>query len=714
MLKNYHQKNMNRNFTFLTFILLICFASCSFSSKEKPIESNRDEALMEVISYVLSRYHYEKKNIDDAFSEKVFENFIKNIDEQKRYFLQSDIDEFSQYKHQIDDQIKSADFSFFNLVYNRLQLRLEEARKIAEEFSTKEPVFSTNESINLDYDHLSFAKSEKELKERWRKMIKFTTLSSFLSKEKEQKKILEKNADKKDSLPVKIKTSEELRKDAFQSSIKGLREVFSSYKDINREDWRNLFINSFIEVFDPHSIYMAPQVVEQFNTSISGRFFGIGAQLEKKENGVSITNIISGGPVWKGKLLEVGDLIIGVAQGNEPSVDIVGMRLDEVVKLIKGPQGTEVRLTVKRVDGTIEVVSIIRDVVELEETFAKSTLVEDKGHRFGIINLPKFYIDFDNYKERNAASDVALEIEKLKKQHIEGLVIDLRNNGGGSLRAVIEMAGLFIKEGPIVQVRSSNNQTEVLVDDNPSILWDGPLVILVNELSASASEILAAAMQDYGRAIIIGGKQTYGKGTVQNVLDLNKWVRGNVNDMGSLKLTFQKFYRINGGSTQLKGVESDIVIPDKYEYMETGERNLDNALAWDKIKPSDYQKWNDTTLQEAIENSRQRIAHHPQMALLEENAKWLKQQQDQNKFPLNYAKYKKLIDEKEAQSLKFKSLSDYQSSLTFKALPSDVARFDQDESLKLRSERWHESLQKDLYIEESVHVLEDLSQKTSS
>lgn len=705
---------MNRNFTIIAIVLLICFASCSFISKEKPIEANRDEILIEVIAFVLERYHYDKENINDTFSEKVYNNFIKNVDEQKRYFLQSDIDEFSKYKHQIDDQIKHSELTFFKLVYDRLKQRMQQASQIVEELSAKEPSFSTYEVINVDYEHLPFAKNEKELKDRWRKIIKFSTLSSYVTKEEDQQKVLEKNAHKKDSIPVKIKTPEQLKKEAFDGTIKALKGVLSSYKDVTRDDWRNIYFNSFAAVFDPHSVYMSPQVADQFATSISGRFFGIGAQLEKRDDGVRIDKIVSGGPVWKGKLLEVGDIIIAVAQGAEKPVDIVGMRLDEVIKLIKGPQGTEVRLTVKRVDGTIEVVSIIRDVVELEETFAKSTMAVENGHKFGIIYLPKFYVDFNNYKERNSASDVALEIEKLKKQNVEGIVLDLRDNSGGSLRTAIEIAGLFIKEGPVVQVRSATNNVEVLIDDDKSVLWDGPLVILVNEMSASASEILAAAMQDYNRAIIVGGKQTYGKGTVQNIVDLNKFVRGNVNDMGSLKLTIQKFYRINGGSTQLKGVESDVAIPDKYKYLDAGERSLDDALAWDKIKPSSYQKINNPYLQQAILHSRERIASYNQVALLEENAKWIKEQQDINEYSLNYKSYKNFLNKKDKQAQKFKALSQYKSSLNFEALPSTIAQFKDNETLKIRSDRWHEALKKDLYIEESVKILEDLSANSAT
>ncbi|CEN35577.1 C-terminal-processing peptidase (fragment) [Capnocytophaga canimorsus] len=440
-------------------------------------------------------------------------------------------------------------------------------------------------------------------------------------------------------------------------------------------------------------------------------FEGIGAQLQKKTDGIRITSIILGGPVWKGKLLEVGDQILKVAQGDEEPVDVVGMRLDNAVNLIKGPKGTEVRLTVKRVDGTIEVVSIIRDVVEIEETFAKSAIVQDQGRTYGIIDLPKFYVDFQDYKERNAASDMALEIEKLKKQGIEGLVLDLRNNGGGSLKTVVDIGGMFIEKGPIVQVKSTGRNKEVLSDSDPQIQWDGPLVILVNELSASASEILAAAMQDYKRAVVIGGKQTYGKGTVQSVVDLNRFMRNSdMGDLGALKITTQKFYRISGGSTQLEGVKSDVSLPDKYTYIDIGERDLDNAMHWDKIEPANYQLWERQSLNTAIENSKKRMAGNDYLKLIDENARWVKQQQDQNMFSLNYDIYKKTIENNEEQSKRFKALSDYKNGLTFKSVPSQEIEIQKNEDLKLRRDRWHEGLLKDIYIKEAIDVLHDLKQ----
>ena len=408
---------------------------------------------------------------------------------------------------------------------------------------------------------------------------------------------------------------------------------------------------------------------------------------------------------------EVGDQILKVKQEDEnESINVVGMRLADAIKYIKGPKGTVVTLTLKKVDGTIQDISITRDVVELEETYAKSSIVEKEGKTFGVINLPKFYISFEDYNERNAASDIKKEILRLKEEGVEGLVMDLRNNGGGSLQTVVDIAGLFIEEGPIVQVKTTGSAKEVLADKDKSIVWDGPLVILVNELSASASEILAAAMQDYKRGIVIGSKQTYGKGTVQTVMDLNRMVKNNTKgDMGALKFTTQKFYRINGGSTQLEGVKSDVIVPDRYSYIDIGEKNQDNPLAWDKIDAADYEVWGnyfdyDTT----ISKSKARMAANEQLKLIDANAQWVKKIRDRESYSLNYETYKKEMDINEEEAKRFAKLSEYQTDLTFTSLPYEVKLMDKDSVLLEKRNRWHEALAKDVYVEEAINVLHDL------
>ena len=695
-----------KNISAVLFLLFISFASCSFTSKNfNNPEKNKEQVLLEIVEHVLARAHFSPIEIDDAFSKKVFKSYLKNIDGQKRYFLQSDFDEFKKYETRLDDDLKNGDISFFYLTYDRLKQRIKEAEGVTKVIFGKPIDLNSNESINTDYDNLSFVKNKTELQTRWKQIIVFSTLSSFITKQKEEVTKKEKDA------KYEPKKDEELRKESIEATQKTISEMFNMYNDITREEWFSIFVNAITETFDPHSNYMAPDVKEGFDRDMSGKFEGIGAQLQKKTDGIAITNVILGGPVWKGKLLEVGDQILKVGQGSAEPVDVVGMRLDDAVKLIKGPKGTEVRLTVKRVDGTIEVVPIIRDIVEIEETYAKSVVITANGKRYGLINLPKFYIDFEDVNQRNAATDVALEIEKLKKENIDGLIVDLRSNGGGSLKTVVDIGGLFIPKGPIVQVKSSRGSRDVLSDNDPKTQWDGSLVILTNELSASASEILAAAMQDYKRAIIIGGRQTFGKGTVQSFVDLNSFLRqNNYGDLGAVKITIQKFYRVNGGSTQLKGVESDVVVPDKYKYIDVGERDMPNAMPWDKIEAAKFIPWtNNANFEKAIENSKKRIAENAYLKLIDENAQYVKQQQKENVFPLNYEAYKKVIEKNEEQSKKFKAISDYKSDLKFSSVASDEAKIKTNEDLKLRRDRWHESLQKDVYIDEAVKVLEDLN-----
>jgi len=472
-------------------------------------------------------------------------------------------------------------------------------------------------------------------------------------------------------------------------------------------------VNSIVEEFDPHTFYFAPRDKERFDIQMSGSLEGIGARLQKKMDNIKVVEIISGGPAWRSEELEVGDLIQKVKQEDEKeAVSIVGMAIDDAVDLIKGPKGTKVTLTVKKVDGTVEDITLERDIVEIEETYAKSAMVNKNDRNYGLINLPRFYFDMEDAKNRTAASDIKKEIIELKKQDMDGLVIDLRNNGGGSLATVIDIAGLFIEEGPVVQVKSGTGEREILTDDDDDILWDGPLVILVNELSASASEILAAAMQDYKRAIIIGSKQTYGKGTVQNVIDLNRWMKNSdLGDMGALKVTTQKFYRVNGGSTQLEGVKSDVVVPDRYSYIDIGEKDMENPLPWDQIEPADYEEWDGyIDFDKTLAKSKKRMAESKQLQLIDESAKWISEQRNEEVYPLNYNVYAKQIEENEKQAKRFDSITDYKTDLSFVSLPYEQEMFKQDTTLQEKRTRWHENLSKDVYVEEAVNVLEDLSE----
>lgn len=709
---------MIKNFKVVVLALLLSAASCGFTTNDLD-DPGKDKLLISLISFVLERGHYDPKDFDDDFSEKVYDDYINALDPLKRYFLQSDINEFDAFKDQLDDQIRNEDIAFFDLTYERLRQRMAESKDFYEDILAKPFDYTKDESINTDYDELGYAKNKKELRERWAQQLKFSAIGTFFDKKDEQKKIAEMRDDKEASAKIPenadeilAKTDEALEAEARDITKTSLKEYFEFAAELERKDYFSVYINSIVEEFDPHTYYLAPVDKDRFDMQMSGQFQGIGARLLKKDSNISVSEIISGGPAWRNQELEEGDIILKVKQEDEEApTSIVGMRIDDAVELIKGPKGTKVTLSVKKkTDGSIQNITITRDVVEIEETYAKSSTVEKDERTYGVINLPKFYFDMQDFDQRNAASDMKKEIIRLKEQDVQGLIIDLRNNGGGSLSTVVDIAGLFIKEGPVVQVKSNGEDSEILKDRDKEILWDGPLVILVNEISASASEILAAAMQDYKRAVIIGSKQTYGKGTVQNVYDLNRWLRQNdLGDMGALKITTQKFYRINGGSTQLEGVKSDVVVPDKYSYIDIGEKDLDNPLPWDKIDAADYDIWDGyIDYDQTINNSKARMAKNDQLQLIEQNAKWIKSKQDDTTWPLNYQAYAQKMAQNEAEAKQFDGLGKYSNGLDFKSLPYEKELFAQDTVLKEKRERWHESLAKDVYMEEAINVLEDL------
>jgi carboxyl-terminal processing protease len=696
---------MKRNYKFLVLVLLMAATSCSFTTKTFN-DPNKDKLLIDLITYVLERGHYDAKTIDDSFSKEVYKDYLNAVDPLKRFFYEKDVKEFVVYQDKIDDQIKEKDLTFFNSTHDRLLERMKEVRGIYKEILAQPFDFSEEEDINTNYEEIDYVSSREELKERWRKQLKFNTLGNYYDSKDDEAKQLEKDPE------YKVKSDQELEKEARTTILNSMDEYFDFSEELERKDYFSVYINAIVEEFDPHTFYFAPQDKDRFDIAMSGKLEGIGARLQKKSDNITIMEVISGGPAWLSDKLSEGDIILKVKQEDEDvPVSIVGMRLDDAVNLIKGPKDSKVTLTVKKkMMGNIEDVTIVRDIVELEETYAKSALVKKNGREFGLINLPKFYFDMENYSDRNAASDVQKEIIRLKKAGMEGLVLDLRNNGGGSLKTVVDIAGLFIEKGPVVQVKSKGTGQEILEDQDPSILWDGPFVILVNELSASASEILAAAMQDYKRAIIIGSKQTYGKGTVQNVIDLNQTVRSNeYGDLGALKLTTQKFYRVNGGSTQLEGVKSDVVVPDRYSYIDIGEKDYENPLPWDQIKAAKYKIWEGyIDFEDAIKNSNQRMSDNAQLNLIAENAKWVKEQRDEEIYPLNYTAYQnhRLLTEEDAK--RFDAISDYTSNLTYESLPYEIEMYAVDTILKEKRDRWHTSLTSDVYVEEAINVLEDI------
>ena len=696
---------MTNKYIIILLTTIFALASCSFTSNSSK-ESDKDQLLLQLVSYILDEGHYVEKELDDDFSSKAFYTYIDMIDPYKRYLYKSDIEKFKEFEYLLDDHFKNADLTFFNLTHETLIKRIDESKGIYTDIFNSPFNYKIDEVLVVN-DSIEFVEDLSEMKDRWRKTFKYYTLNNLndLLSENDSIKALLKNNKDFDT------TIEPFKEKSRNSSLEFCNDVYQYYSDRSRQEWFSIYVNSLVYQFDPHTSYFNPDDKDDFDVDMSGNYAGIGARLQQKMDKISVVELISGGPAWRQNKLEVGDVLLKVRQTDEENpVSIVGMRIKDAVKLIKGPIESSVILTIKKVDGQITELKIPRDIVQLEETYAKSSIVERSNSKYGLINLPKFYFDFEDYSERNAASDIKKEIIRLKDEGIEGLILDLRNNGGGGLKPAVDMAGLFIEDGPIVQVQSFEKRKEILKDRDRSIVWDGPLVILVNELSASSSEILAAAMQDYKRAIIIGSTQTYGKGTVQNVLDLNRMIKANTNgDMGAFKFTIQKYYRINGGSVQLEGVKSDVVIPNRYSYIDFGEKEQDNPLEWDKITAVEYTPWSSNfDYSSAIKKSKLRIKSNEYLKLIDDNAKWIKSVRDNQEFTLNYFDYIDKIKEDELTAKSFDKLKEFKTNLEFKSLPYEISLFEKDSTLQLKRNRWHKNLAKDLYIEEALNVLNDL------
>ena len=699
---------MKKNTSYIVFAIAIGFyllTAISIPSKKEFVSNDKDRLLIELISHVIQRGHFNVKFLNDEMSEQIFHTYLESIDGQKRYFLQSDYREFAKYMYRIDDQLRELDLTFFDLTYKRLILRKNEVENLYASLLSRPFDFEKKESFDMDYEEQLFPLSQTSRAEKWRKQLKLSTLSVLYDKVQEaEKKEEESTADYVS--PSWVILEEEAR----TTTRENMEDYFDLMNDLERKDWFDIYLNAFVLQFDPHTNYFNPDDKDRFDMNMSGKFEGIGARLSKRDQAIKVVDIIVGGPLWRDQLMEVGDEIQLVRQEEGDAVDIRSMRLDDAIKLIKGPKGSTVHLTIKKVDGSIETIPVKRDLVILEESYARSSVINRLDQKYGLIHLPKFYVDFKSYKERNAAHDVEQELINLKEADVEGLIIDLRNNGGGSLQTAVDIAGLFIDKGPIVQVKSTVSKTEVLRDQDDKTLWDGPMVILVNELSASASEILAAALQDYERAIVLGSKQTFGKGTVQNVVDLNRFLSNSTyGNLGALKITTDKFYRINGGSTQLEGVKSDVITPDRYSYVDIGERDEDNPMSWDQITPLIYTKWHGyLNYDEVIKQSQDRVNNHPIFKLVDQDAKWIEQRQNDKSIALNYQEYVSELEADRTYADQFDAVKEYYNNLEFTIAPAEQERITKDSIFREKRERWFSDLTEDYYVEEAVNILDEL------
>jgi len=661
------------------------------------------EQILKLVGEMLKQAHYSPQDINDDFSKKIFKKFITDLNAEKNIFLQSDIDALKKFETTIDEEIKGATVEFFLAAGKSFNKRMEEAATISNELLAKPFIFSTDETVLLDADKLNYPVTDAERKDRWRKKIKYMTLERYVD-------LLETREKNKGKEGFVVKSDTELEKEAREKVQKIMDRTFDRYRlKFSDDDKFNMFVNAITTTFDPHSEFFPPVDKRYFDEEMSGRFYGIGASLQYEEGNIKVASVLTGSPAWKSGEIQAGDVIVKVAQGKEDPVELTGFVVTDAVKLIRGKKGTEVNLTLRKQDGTLKVVSIIRDEIVQDETFARSAIVKNETSKIGYIFLPEFYADFDRPNGNRSFTDVANEVTKLKAENVDGIVIDLRNNGGGSLYDVVQMAGLFIEDGPIVQVKDRENNASVLKDKDRNVLYTGPLAVMVNEFSASASEIFAAAIQDYGRGVIIGSTSTYGKGTVQrNIgLDENGFSLSNA-ELGTVKLTLQKFYRINGGSTQLKGVSSDIILPDNLEYLKVREKDDEDALPWDEINKATYKNWDPGYDLKTIQQlSNLRLENDNTFNLIKESSEWLSNQ-NTKEYSLELDKYK-LEQEAIRKTVKqLESLLKLKAELDVTALPKEVDRWSDDKSKQERFQQWLKSLQKDIYLDQAMKVMNDM------
>lgn len=682
----------------------LAFKTIGTDANKNSAPPSKYEQILKLVGDMLSQAHYSPQQINDAFSKKIFTKFMGDLDREKNFFLQSDLGALKKFETKVDDEIKGAPVEFFLEAGKIFNTRMEEAAKMSDEILSKAFDFTIDEEVVLDGDKLDAPATDAERKDRWRKKLKYMALERYT----DLLDVREKNKGKEGFV---VKSDSELEKEAREKVKRTIDRTFERYRfKFTDDDKFNLFVNAITTTMDPHSEFFPPVDKRYFDEEMSGRFYGIGASLQYDDGNIKIASVLTGSPAYKSGEVQVGDVIQKVAQGKEEPIDLTGFSVTDAVKVIRGKKGTEVRLTVKKTDGTIKIITLIRDEIVQDETFARSAIVQEGTSKIGYIFLPEFYADFDHPNGARSYVDVAKEVTKLKEQKVDGIVIDLRNNGGGSLYDVVQMAGLFIDEGPIVQVKDRENKPSVLKDKDRTVLYTGPLAVMVNEFSASASEIFAAAIQDYNRGVIIGSTSTYGKGTVQrNIgLDPESGYSMSNSDLGTVKLTLQKFYRINGGSTQLKGVYSDIVLPDNLEYLKVREKDDPDALPWDEISRANYSNWKSGYDLKTIQQlSSQRLENDITFKTIRESTEWLSKQNDKQ-YSLQIDKYRKEQAAIRATIKQLDGLLKLQGQLDVTALPGEANRWENDKTKQDRFNNWLTSLQKDIYLDQAVKVMNDM------
>lgn len=718
--------SISRSILFLLLVPALSFGQGS-SPKQSISEAQKDKLVGNILKNTLETYHYKKLKINDGLSSMAFDKFLEKIDYSKQFLTRTDVDSLSKYRKQLDDEMVSGNVEISNAAAAILKKRVAQIEGFRDDFFKKPFDFTDDETLEMDPKKREWTKNDKQLKELWRKIFKNSVLGNYLAlrdtaQDKDKKKDDKKAKKKKEEKKL---TDKEMLAKAHKTTSEKYDKIFSRLKKQDREDTLESFYNSITEVFDPHTSYLPPKRKEDFDIDISGQLEGIGAVLQEDGSQIKVVKIVPGGAAWRQKELEVEDVIMSVSEGDGEPVSLLDMSVDDAVRYIRGKKGTEVRLSVRKADGSRKIVPIVRDVVQIDASYARSSVIEHpklKG-KVGYIKLPKFYRDFGDV-DRNCTNDVRDELRRLKAEKVDSIILDLRDNGGGALEDARQMSGLFIEKGPIVQVRDHENDVSVLEDTDPTVEWDGPLIVLVNRFSASASEILAGAMQDYGRAVIVGSEQTHGKGTVQVLLSLNQGpLTMFAPQMGALKVTIQKFYRVNGESTQFKGIRPDIVMPDVFSYTKSLEQDLENALEYDTISPQAYKKWDKfkTDIPNLKKLSMERSKNNDRLNAMLDYAKVLEKKNKETTTSLKMDKVLEQDKNNDVLAKKFKydeankeiKISAFEASIKShqNIKPGDEKQWKED--LKQRGDEWIEVLQKDAILEEALYISEDLTNAVS-
>ena len=708
----YVKQNKWKVFATVFLFGALFFAFNTFKSENQESPELRQRKLLSTIGQLLESEHYSPRNIDDAFSKEVFNAYFKALDPEKNTFLQSDLDSLSNYSATIDDEIHGATIAFQPAVSRIYALRIIETKAIFNQIMDQPFNFNLDDSILLNSDKMAYPKDVTERAKRWEMLLKYRTIERYASLIEER----EKNKDKEKFVYKNDSTLEAESRAYIKKSYKKRIESFE--KTFTKEKQFELFLNSITGLMDPHTDYLAPVEKRSFTEQMSGVIYGIGAQLTQDDFGIRIASIQPGGPAWKSGQIVVNDVIVKIAQGAEEPVDVSGYETTDAVKLIRGNLGTEVRLTFRKPDGTFKVVSLIREKIVLDEGYARSVVIQNGADKYGYILLPDFYADFEREDGHRCSEDVAAEIKKLKAENVKGIIIDVRFNGGGSLYEVVQMAGLFIDKGPVVQIRNKEGRSQTLYDETPGILYDGPLVVMANEFSASASEIFAGAIQDYKRGIVVGSSSTYGKGTVQRNVAFGKPLDslGIQTEYGAVKLTFQKFYRITGSSTQKKGVVPDVILPDEYEYLKYREKDNESALSWDEMERARYMVWpNNAPLSQVVQSTNLHIQNDTAINRFKENLRWVSNQIETPVYLKldKFQAFKKRVQEvskQNEQALKLKT------PMNLAPIKVDYNKFynNPDKSKQDRYQAWIKDLAKDFQVNESSKILAALNKKTTA